>query len=261
MDFTDYYNDLKNNPNNMSNWLPAIIDCGLNIPKTMVFQVPEAVLQACFMEGEYQDNFNTVYNWVVDEVMPKLKANYLTGLIFVKNGAFSNKYDFKSCAVRYNPLEIANSVIEINYASLTLDTGGNTEFIVRERIPYDDSKTATIYNGMPLRVEYRLFYDFDNHRAKYIVNYWDWDYCHNAISRNLSDRIIYEHEYPALKESFESNKEEMVKYLHSHLKNVTGLTGIWSVDVMVDDKGLPWVIDMAQGHRSAYWDPKRDDYG
>jgi hypothetical protein len=38
------------------------------------------------------------------------------------------------------------------------------------------------------------------------------------------------------------------------MQNVTGLEGIWSIDIMEADGNL-WLIDMALGHRSAYWDP------
>ena len=35
------------------------------------------------------------------------------------------------------------------------------------------------------------------------------------------------------------------------------LTGIWSVDILEDECHDFWLIDMASGYRSAYWDPEK----
>lgn len=35
------------------------------------------------------------------------------------------------------------------------------------------------------------------------------------------------------------------------------LTRIWSVDILKDGKQHFWLIDMALGCRSAYWDPEK----
>ena len=35
------------------------------------------------------------------------------------------------------------------------------------------------------------------------------------------------------------------------------LKGIWSIDFMQSDTGKIYLIDMARGFRSAYWDPNK----
>jgi hypothetical protein len=257
MEFSDFYKDLQADRNNMSYWLPKIQNQGLRIPKTCIIPMPEKVMDACFMDGDRKKNMAVVGKWVTETVMPKLEEESLTGLIFVKNGCFSNKFDFRSCSIIANPLALTASVIDINYQSFMFDAGGNTELAIRERIPYDEEKTPTIYNGLPLRNEYRIFYDFDNHKPLYIVNYWDWDYCHDSICRVASDRIIYESAYPELEEHYEKEKNTVLFYVNSGLKNVTGLSGIWSVDILEDESGTFWLIDMAVGQQSAYWDPEK----
>jgi hypothetical protein len=57
---------------------------------------------------------------------------------------------------------VTNCLCNIQYESLTLDTGKNHEVVLREWIPCPED-TTRIYNGMPLRPEMRLFYDFDKH--------------------------------------------------------------------------------------------------
>lgn len=255
MSFTDYYNDLKDNPNNISYWYPKIKDCGINVPKTLIFDVPENIVECFFMEGNQQKNMDDVYEWVKTTIMPTLNSSEIGGLIFMKNGAFSNKFDFDSCSIRANALEITRNLIEINYTSLMFETGGNTEVAIRERIPFREDETPCIYHGMPLRNEYRVFYDFDNHKALYVVNYWDWDYCHEAISRNATDKFIYEAVYPQLNQHYVDNCECVMNGVAEHMKDITGLSGIWSIDILEDEHQCFWLIDMALGHRSAYWDP------
>lgn len=252
MSFTDYYNHLQDNPNNISFWYPKIKDCGMLVPETQIFAVPENIVYAFFMEGDVQSNQDAVYEWVKSEIMPSLSQN-LRGLIFMKNGAFSNKFDFNTCAIRANALEIARNLIEINYTSLMFETGGNTEVAIRERI-LGDSNIPCIYHGMPLNTEYRVFYDFDTKKVLYSVNYWDWDYCHDAIARDVTDKVIYEAYYPTLMKNYADRCGFVEKYVEDHMYHVEGLTGIWSVDVMEVDHSY-WLIDMAVGHRSAYWDP------
>lgn len=155
----------------------------------------------------------------------------------------------KSCETR--------SLIEINYASLMFETGGNTEVAIRERIIADESITPCIYNGMPLRNEYRVFYDFDKKKVLYIVNYWDWDFCHDAISRNVTDKIVYEAAYPELSKRFAENKNSVKDIVKKAMEKVNGLTGIWSIDILADESQNLWLIDMAVGRQSAYWDPDK----
>lgn len=251
---SEYFNDLKNDVHNVSYWFPKVKDCGIKVPKTFVKQIPEDLFGHLFMDHPEKD-IDYVYNWVENELMPSIPKS-LYGLVFVKNGAFSNKFDFSTCSVRCNVLELTRAIIEINYASLMFDTGGNTEIVIRERIPFDESKTATIYHGMPLRNEYRIFYDFDNHKVLYSANYWDWSYCHDSISRNVTDKIVYEKVYNELHAHYIFNQDKVMKLVEEHMKDVN-LSGIWSIDILEDEQGEFWLIDMALGYRSAYWNPEK----
>ena len=251
---SEYFNDLKNDVHNVSYWFPKVKYCGIKVPETFVKQIPEDLFGHLFMDHPEKD-IDCIYNWVKNELMPSIPKN-LYGLVFVKNGAFSNKFDFSTCSVRCNVLELTRAIIEINYASLMFDTGGNTELVIRERIPFDESKTATIYHGMPLRNEYRIFYDFDNHKTLYSANYWDWSYCHESICRNVTDKIVYEKVYNELHAHYIFNQDKVMKLVEEHMKDVN-LSGIWSVDILEDEQGEFWLIDMALGYRSAYWNPEK----
>ena len=100
---SEYFNDLKNDVHNVSYWFPKVKDCGIKVPETFVKQIPEDLFGHLFMDHPEKD-IDCIYNWVKNELMPSIPKN-LYGLVFVKNGAFSNKFDFNTCSVRCNVLE------------------------------------------------------------------------------------------------------------------------------------------------------------
>ena len=262
--FMDYYNDLAGSPNNLSFWFPKIKDVGngndLLIPKTVIQSVPPEIMELFFMEKRGMTQvqiMEEIYKWVRDTFYPAVRKDLEGPLWFIKNGSFSNKFEFRQCMCQSSDLmALTSSIVNINYQSLCFETGGNTELIAREFIgtPWN---VATIYSGMPLRCEIRVFYDFDRHQAVYAKNYWDWDYCHEAISRNPSDKIVYEAVYPQLVSRFQEVSQFAVELVEKALANVTGLKGIWSVDLMEAGDKKFYLIDMALGTSSAYWDCER----
>ena len=252
LDISDFYNDLKQDVLNVSYWFPKIENCGIKVPQTFIKEIPVELFSHLFLDHPEED-IDYIYNWVKNELMPSIPDD-LRGLIFIKNGAFSNKFDFSTCSIRCNPLEITRSIAEINYASLMFDTGGNTEIVIRERIPFDERITPTIYHGMPLRNEYRVFYDFDNRKALYIANYWDWDYCHELICKKEKDKNVYEKIYSKLHEEHERLEDKHLCSVSAALSRIEDLSGIWSVDFILEENRV-WLIDMALGECSAYYEP------
>ncbi len=245
---------IKENENNFSKWYPKVKDCGIRQPVTAYFDVPEELIEAFFMTHD-EDDRDKIYNWVKTELIPQIPDNLRNKPVFVKNGTFSNKFDFKTCATFTEPCSLTSSLIEINYNSFLFDAGGANEVVVRERIPYDARKTPCIYNGMPLRNEFRVFYDFDKHAVLYAVNYWDYDYCIRAIRNNATDLVVFDAMQCLLTQGYNENVDSAVTLVDMHMKNVD-LKGKWSIDIMMTDEGF-WLIDMAVAEQSAYWDPTR----
>ena len=242
------------NPNNFSYWFPKVAphldEKGIRSPKSKVIPVSENIMNACFMErkGDYE----LIREWIRVTVMPELLGAEFP--LFMKNGCFSNKFDFnKSCRLEaYDEEAITKNFVNLQAASLLFDTGGNMEVVFREFIQ-PQKGTPTIYNGMPFRPEMRVFYDFDKHSYCYAVNYWDWDYCHERIAENADDKEVYESVYPELKDLYEYRKHYFLPRILSAFRRVRLLTGIWSADFILDEHRA-WFIDMAVGERSAYWD-------
>lgn len=71
---------------------------------------------------------------------------------------------------------------------------------------------------------------------------------------------------------FSSMSEKGLEGVYAHFKdavqdkvadamqNVQGLTGQWSVDVLMDEREKFWLIDMAIAQRSAYWEMRPEGY-
>lgn len=268
-DISGFYQDLASDPNNISYWLPKLqakrkFDT-FKMPKTAIVKVPPEIMELFFMEkkGMTQTEMMVkIMEWVQDDFVPQAEKEIGGGIWFIKNGTFSNKFEFNSCKnISSNILKLTANIIDINYQAFMFDAGGNTELVAREYIkPFTDNhgynKIPSIYHGMPLRNEIRVFYDFDHQQVLYTANYWDWNYCYNSISRDATDKIVYEHYYPSIKERYKTLKEEIVPVADFGLHDVQGLDGIWSVDFMEEYPGGPlWLIDMAQGPCSAYWNP------
>lgn len=255
----NWMNELRSNPNNFSFWFPFVKDLkirGLMVPKSVVIDCPEEVAMSFFMEKE--GDGQRIDQWVSDKVVPAVKENFLSGEIFIKNGCFSDKYTFdNACHVKdaFDIRQLTEQIIRIQNDSLCLERGGNLELVIREYIPAAPG-TPTIYHGMPLRPEVRIFYDFRYHQYLYAVNYWLWDECHDYICRHPEDAMVYQMEYPKLNRQTAELLIRHMETLCRTMDSVEGLAGIWSVDFILEDDRV-CLIDMAQSHRSAYWDAER----
>jgi len=250
----------ENDINNISYWFPKIENCGIDVPRTKIIQVPNDVLQAFFMDHHDKDK-EKILSFVEEQIMPVLTDMNLF-FFFMKIGTFSNKFDFRgSCKCRAEKYEIMEQLSNIAYTSETFGAQGLSEIAIREFISdwyYIEKNIPCIYNGMPLRPEFRVFYDFDEHKVLYSVNYWDWDYCHKRISDNITDKIIYEYYYDTINQFFIDNKDKVEKMVATCMKGVN-LKERWSIDIMWDEQSKTYyLIDMATAQTSAYWKGDND---
>ncbi len=231
--FCYMFQRLDQNPNNFHNWFPKIKDCGISVPNSTIIPVPENVMKAFSME-KMEENQTLIEKWVKSMVMPVFQKHTNRFGVFMKNGTFSNKFDARDCILPLSSTSgsIAKHIMNINYMSLMCGAGGNTEIVLRNMIPWDSYRIATIYNGLPFRPEFRIFYDFDNHELCYSVNYWDWEYCYSKIARKATDRIVFEACYPHIKATFDGKCEEAEQLIVEHMKGITGFEGVWSIDLL-----------------------------
>ena len=255
----NYMRFLRENPNNFSFWFPklnSVKRSGIMIPKSRVIEVPEEIYKAFFMENKRDKK--TIRLWAHDAILPVIQQHFSGKELFVKNGCYSGKFNFNKCChipADATLKEIVEHLCEIQYDSLMKETSGNLEIVLREWIQPEEC-TKTIYGGMPLRPEIRLFYDFDTHRPLYWINYWDWDYCHDYICCHDDDKPVYEEYYPFIDEEVKNFMEEHYDTICNALQEVTLMKGIWSVDFLLE-RNRVWFIVAALGHMSAYWDEEK----
>ena len=206
-----------------------------------------------------------IKEFVRTDVVPALRefmeTNNLNFPIFVKNGCFSNKFDFNnSCILQSDDLdEITDHIINIQYTALMLDTGGYFELVFREYIPFFGDCMPTIYNGMILRPEIRVFYDFDTRKILYMVNYWDKEYCLEKIrDHNEKDGEVFE-EFSDFIEKEYLDKSRVIRKIieDEHILDNVDLKGQWSIDFLMNSNIKAWLIDMAVAQQSAYWQYER----
>lgn len=254
------YIEDRNYPENFSNWYPHIVDFGkfkhAEIISNQILTREE--LKLFEVEPLTEEDIIKI-NESLKPTIDKMKPNRLYN---IKNGCFSNKFDFdSSLATNFN---LARQLYLINYQSSMYDTGGNTELVVREIIPNTMMSThPTIYHGMPLREEVRVFYNMETKSIEYMVDYWDYDYCKEGM-RNASDKIIFDwfhNKLPGRKESHEKEVENLkysISSMIDTLKFDGELKGIWSIDFLYESSTNEiYLIDMARGFRSAYWNPDK----
>lgn len=258
--------ELDETLNNFSYWFPKVENCGIAVPKSFFAKIPSLeaepefarrIWESFYME-DYQNNIATIQEWLDRDVIPHLKELRLDGLVFVKNARFSNKFDANRSCILYGIEDLAQHVARINYESLCLGADGGEEIVIRQFIPYDMQKTPCIYNGLPFRNEFRVFYDFDKQEPIFTVNYWDYDYVYPHLY-HATDRIIFKHERERMEDTYNAKKDEVQAMVGEAMKNVTGLSGQWSVDILLDEGGTYWLIDMAVAQRSAYWELKPEE--
>lgn len=239
--------------NNFSYWYPKIEHCGIQTPRSIIIPVPNDVINHFYMDNEEED-IVAIQEFVETQVKPRIKEANMTGPLFVKNGTYSDKFNAgHSCLSRLSSL--TESIININYGALMFDAGGHNEIIIRQRIPFDPRKTPCIYNGLPFRSEFRVFYDFDDHEVIFTANYWDYDYVYHHLY-DLTDRIIFDHQRKQMEEQFNAFKGEVEKIVAKAMRNVDDLDSAWSIDLLLDEKGEFWLIDMAVAEQSAYWEKR-----
>ena len=232
----------------------------LKVPRSVCIPVPVDVRKAFYMEGP--DDWAAIEGFVDGTVRPAIEKARL-GLVFLKNGGYSHKFDARSACLPVMS-DLAHAVMTIMYEAMLrcgFQYDGTETLVARERITHDVRKTPCIYNGLPFRPEYRVFYDFDKKSHIFTVDYWDRDYVYPNLY-DMTDRLVYDAWYGThVRPEYEKNEERVTDAVCRAMSQVQGLEGPWSVDVMQDESGHFWLIDMAVAEMSAYWErrPKDDE--
>ena len=184
---------------------------------------------------------------------------------FIKTGTYSSKYEFRNAHI-HNPKEInemGEYFLFLNHLTCSMASplnnrcfyGANTtnEWVVREYIK-DKENNPTIYNGLPLHTEYRVFVDFDTKEILGASPYWRSDVMKNEFKKVSSpqerhDYVVYKMHEDILNQRYHESVQTVLAELKKVIPRIE-LTGQWSVDVMRNGNDY-YIIDMALAEHSA----------
>ena len=261
------YKILDNNINQMGYWLPKVAEISpFKIPDTKIMKVPLSLLQLGRV-FEYNELTPTTFK-IINEYCKKVFELDLNGTYFIKNGVFSSKFDFRNAKVT-TPQEVAELGQYLFYihqqacqmASLLNNKsiygcGTTNEWIVREYI--ESPVKETIYMGLPLNTEYRIFVDFDTKAILSDNQYWNKEVMNkrfeeNRNSHDVHDVITYNMASERLEKTYNENIDKVKEMVQELLNNNIEMTGQWSVDIMQVENDF-YLIDMALAENSFYYD-------
>ena len=265
------YDMLSFDPNSMSKWLPEIARVAkengfFKIPRTKILRVPLTLLQSTRV-FEYQ-SLSPVTIEIINRYIHKVFDLDDSKDYFIKTGTFSSKFDFRNAKVTagqevrelgsylwYIQHQASQMAAPLNNVCM-YGVSSNNEWVVREFVD-DVENNPTIYNGLPLHTEYRVFVDFDTNEILGINPYWDsnimkenfLDVGSSAPSQKRHDYVVYTAHEAILTKRYEDNKEKVLSEVEKLLPNCR-LKGQWSIDVMQNGNYF-WLIDMARASESA----------
>lgn len=265
------YRLLHFDPNAMSNWLlpiKTVVDkIGFfKIPKTRIIKVPLTLLQSTRVY-EFRD-LNPLSLEIINQYAQEVFDLDLKKDYFIKTGTFSSKFDFRNAKVTKGQevSELGSYLWYIQHQAnqmasplnnkVMYGVSSNNEWVVREFID-DKENNPTIYNGLPLHTEYRVFVDFDTEEVIGVSPYWHPEVMkENFLDIGVSSPIQKNHDYinyinheEILMKRYEENKDLVVSEV-SRLLVHCRLKGQWSIDIMQNGNDF-WLIDMARASESA----------
>lgn len=187
---------------------------------------------------------------------------------FIKTGTYSSKFDFRNAHVHgaKEVRELGEYLLFIHFLALQMASplsskqiyGVSTtnEWAVREFIP-DKENNPTIYKGMPLHTEYRVFVDFERGEIIGVNPYWDpavmtKRFAHEADAdspHQIHDYIMYKAHEDTLMKRYYTNVDKVCAHIKA-MPNDIDLSGQWAIDVMQNGDDF-WIIDMSLAQNSA----------
>jgi hypothetical protein len=264
------YDTLTRSRTSMGYWLPRLAEADrlagmpLALPRTVVARVPMPLLQLPRMGF---DTLNEPTRAVLDEWASRVfDLDDAVGDRFVKTGTFSLKFDARACHVRHEDLnQVGERLAFIQSYACSLAgpltspsvVGMSTcaDWVCREWIEPDPG-TPTIYHGLPLRPEFRVFVDVSAGRVLGVHEYWDAGvmrprFLEERDLSDLHDQVTFAAAEPSLHADYLSHRDEVSDRVSSLLPGLH-LDGQWSLDVMLSG-GVLYAIDMAPAPLSTYY--------
>ena len=256
------YEDALSDPSHFPNWYDGL---------SKYFRTPDSVFVPIDLArfswlscDDYADDRIEEFGAYLMGYLEKAQALGFGFPVFLKGSTFSNKFNFVDCVVHegITAAELGRKALDIFYMAMCGDRY-DAGFVFRRFIAAPDG-TPSIYEGMPLRPEFRVFYDFDRKLVLCVKPYWDVP----TMTRGLydpADRESFAQAAPALEAAFLANAHAVSRHVSDALAGYVGRPGgvrsasIWSLDFLMEPDGTLWFIDAAVGFRSHSYDTLEAD--
>ena len=254
------YQRFQQNPDTMSYWYPALHTAWeksnhfFKIPSTQIVTLPIELSQ--YMRLDYSTVSATSHQ-LFNQILHQLFNLNDQQTYFIKTGTFSSKFEFKNAHLT-EPQDIGSYFQVINNFAMMVGAGVTNDVVVRDWIP-DPDHHDTIYDGLPLRTEFRAFVDADRHYLIDIVPYWNPLVMKHVLATQGQHNPEIQQDY----ETYLRNQQRLVDefnqaqaVLHQQLQNLLPhlkLHGCWSLDIMQSGQTF-YLIDMATMQHSALTD-------
>ena len=235
--------------NDLSFWYPKINNLGFKTPKTLItnFTSEEVSL---IKRGKW-DNIDEdeIKNRIIEE---NTKNNLidLDSEMFLRLGTFSDKFNFQACHIENINDVYQKLMVFLDDVYFKLEWQEKINLVLREYIKTNYTRN-TIYNGMPLNTEFRVFYDFDNNSILGIYNYWDTNTMIDNL-RNKDDLQSFANNAKIIDEDFQCLKPLLNEEVAEKMM-AADLNGKWSCDFLYNGNEFV-LIDMAHAECSYYYD-------
>lgn len=241
-----------NDRNDLSYWFNQIKGCGFRLPETKIIQMPLQLFsdlnhQLDGISPDFMKRLGAFIEASWDLVPGNLDIN---GKLFFRFGTSSGKFCMETNCIVYSKEEIPLRVCNTLYENECMGKPESVFLVFREFIETEADRPS-IYYGLKLNTEFRIFYDFDEHRFIQGFNYWG---DHDAMTTHMNEdqRGSYEEAYPMLSQEYERLLPMLKTECEEKLKDIH-LKGKWSVDFMWTGKEFV-LIDMALARNSYFAD-------
>lgn len=246
------YNRAFETPENLSYWFPNLKNSTtksnsiLKLPKTKV-----AVLDYEWWKWLQTDKYSEEKTKAFNDYLLSLLGDFQKGkTIFIKSGIFSDKFSFYRTKINDKD-KLGLNFLDIFYTSMVFGASNTNEIVFREFIE-DKEDRPTIYSGMPLHTEFRVFYDFDKKEMIGVANYWNPKVMREGLHEECDKKVYLAFENELVSD-YDTHKYKVVTEVSKFLEGVSGLSGKWSIDIMKNKDDL-WLIDLARMEKSALVD-------
>ena len=184
---------------------------------------------------------------------------------FIKTGTYSSKFDFRNAKVtgEKEVRELGEYLLFIHFQANQMaaplsspciyGVSTTNTWVVREFIE-DKENNPTIYKGLPLHTEYRVFADMDTKEVLGIMPYWEPNTMMKRFSENRNihdthDYITFKAHEDVLMKRYKQNKHKVLHNIEEVIKHMD-MHDQWSIDIMQNGDDF-WIIDMALAENSA----------